>query len=81
MRGNHMTLTLLALTLLGTTAILLSAPTGRAEADAPDGPLAVGTKAPGFRLNDQHGKAVSLKSAGKGRWVALAFYPKSATPG
>lgn len=41
----------------------------------------VGAKAPGFRLNDQHGKAVVLAETGKGRWTIVAFYPKSATPG
>ena len=41
----------------------------------------VGAKAPGFRLNDQHGKALSLAEQGEGRWAIVAFYPKSATPG
>ena len=41
----------------------------------------VGAKAPPFRLNDQHGKAVSLTDFGKGAWTIVAFYPKSDTPG
>ena len=41
----------------------------------------VGTKAPGFRLNDQHGKALSLAKHGEEAWTIVAFYPKSATPG
>ena len=46
-----------------------------------DPDLDVGAKAPGFRLNDQHGKALKLKDVGKNKWVVLAFYPKSRTPG
>jgi len=41
----------------------------------------VGVQAPEFRLNDQHGKALSLADHGKGRWAIVAFYPKSDTPG
>ena len=41
----------------------------------------VGAEAPRFRLNDQHGKAVSLGERGEGRWTIVAFYPKSDTPG
>ena len=41
----------------------------------------VGSEAPGFRLNDQHGKAVSLDAHDEGQWTIVAFYPKSDTPG
>jgi peroxiredoxin Q/BCP len=41
---------------------------------------AVGTAAPGFKLQDQTGKWVSLDEQ-KGKWVVLYFYPKDQTPG
>lgn len=41
---------------------------------------AVGEAAPAIRLQDQHGKWVSLDDY-KGRWVAVYFYPKADTPG
>lgn len=44
-------------------------------------PLAVGTKAPDFRLQAQDGREFSLASRqGKG-WTVLYFYPKAGTPG
>jgi peroxiredoxin Q/BCP len=43
--------------------------------------LAVGDKAPAFRLPDQDGKAVSLKSLLSDGAVVLYFYPKDDTPG
>ena len=45
------------------------------------GPVAVGEKAPDFRLNDQDGRALRLSDHGKGRWKVLAFFPKANTPG
>jgi len=41
---------------------------------------AVGSKAPGFTLQSQEGKTVSLKDF-KGQWVVLYFYPKDMTQG
>ncbi len=41
---------------------------------------ALGTTAPDFTLQDQHGQAVSL-SQFRGRQVLLHFYPKAMTPG
>ena len=41
---------------------------------------AVGSTAPVFRLQDQDGKWHSLEDY-RGKWVALYFYPKDATPG
>ncbi len=41
---------------------------------------AVGTEAPGFTLNSQYGKPVSLHDF-RGRWVVLYFYSKDMTPG
>ena len=49
---------------------------GVALADAP----AVGSPAPGFRLQDQNGKWHELSDF-RGKWVALYFYPKDDTPG
>ncbi len=43
-------------------------------------PIAVGTKAPDFQLEDQDGKPVRL-SQFAGKWVVLYFYPKDDTPG
>jgi len=43
--------------------------------------IAVGDEAPAFRLNDHVGKALDLRSHGKGAWAVVAFYPKSFTPG
>jgi len=40
----------------------------------------VGDPAPGFSLQDQTGTTRSLADY-KGKWVALAFYPKDMTPG
>lgn len=39
-----------------------------------------GKAAPAFRLNDQNGQSVSLKSL-RGRHLVLYFYPKDDTPG
>jgi peroxiredoxin Q/BCP len=40
----------------------------------------VGSAAPAFRLQDQDGKWHTLEDY-RGKWVALYFYPKDATPG
>ena len=43
--------------------------------------LKEGTKAPDFKVSDDHGNTVSLeKFAGK-KTVVLFFYPKADTPG
>jgi len=42
--------------------------------------LKVGDKAPGFSLEDQDGKTVSLADL-KGRKLLIYFYPKADTPG
>jgi len=42
--------------------------------------LTVGTKAPDFTLNDQHGAAVRLSDF-LGKKVVLYFYPRDNTPG
>ena len=41
---------------------------------------AVGQTAPGFTLNSQEGKPVSLSDY-RGKWVVLYFYPKDMTQG
>ncbi len=41
---------------------------------------AVGAPAPGFRLQDQHGKWHTLEEQ-RGHWTVLYFYPKDFTPG
>ncbi|MEY4508790.1 MAG: hypothetical protein RLZZ450_912 [Pseudomonadota bacterium] len=43
--------------------------------------LSVGTKAPDFTLNDQHGKPVSLADFRGKKSVVVYFYPKDDTPG
>lgn len=61
---------------------VLIAAVGLASAEEGDVPKTdVGATAPGFRLNDQHGKAVSLAEQAKDAWAIVAFYPKSLTPG
>ncbi|HEY0939489.1 MAG TPA: peroxiredoxin [Steroidobacter sp.] len=40
----------------------------------------LGSPAPDFKLQDQHGKWHELKDY-RGKWVALYFYPKDKTPG
>lgn len=42
--------------------------------------LAIGTQAPGFRVQDTHGNLVSLADF-SGKTVILYFYPKDDTPG
>jgi peroxiredoxin Q/BCP len=42
--------------------------------------LEIGSQAPAFALQDQHGTTVSLADFA-GRWVVLYFYPKDDTPG
>lgn len=49
-------------------------------ADAPAAGPEVGQPAPAIRLQDQHGKWVTLDQQ-KGKWVVLYFYPKDNTPG
>jgi len=61
--------TLLALTLIFVSSATL----------AEDTP-AVGTAAPGFRLQDQNGDWHDLEDY-RGQWLAVYFYPKDDTPG
>ncbi|WP_029935238.1 peroxiredoxin [Thiomicrospira pelophila] len=42
--------------------------------------LAVGDKAPDFKLINQHEETISLSDY-RGQWVVLYFYPKNDTPG
>jgi len=53
--------------------------TGVSAVRADDMP-AVGQPAPGFTLNSQEGKPVSLADY-RGKWVVLYFYPKDMTTG
>lgn len=57
-----------------TLAALLAGPALAAETPA------VGSPAPGFRLQDQAGQWHSLSDY-RGKWVVLYFYPKDNTPG
>ncbi len=43
--------------------------------------LETGTKAPGFTLNDQHGKSISLTDFRGKKNLVVYFYPKDDTPG
>ena len=43
-------------------------------------PPAVGSNAPGFRLQDQNGEWHDLQDY-RGSWLAVYFYPKDDTPG
>jgi peroxiredoxin Q/BCP len=61
------------------TLMLLFSPgllTGPAVADD----LVAGDPAPGFELQDQHGKKHRLEDY-RGRWLVMYFYPKADTPG
>lgn len=60
-------------------ATALSAAALADEKPRPD--VAVGDRAPAFRLNDQEGSAASLAEARRAAWVVLAFFPKADTPG
>ena len=42
--------------------------------------LPVGTAAPAFAANDQHGDLVRLSDL-SGKWIAMWWYPKASTPG
>ena len=42
--------------------------------------LTEGSQAPNFSVKDQFGKKVSLSDF-SGKWVAMFWYPKAATPG
>jgi cytochrome oxidase Cu insertion factor (SCO1/SenC/PrrC family) len=54
---------------------------GAAMAQQSGGPVAAGSEAPDFRLNDHAGKAVRLSEFRGKKWVALAFFPKAMTGG
>ncbi|HET8692831.1 MAG TPA: peroxiredoxin [Steroidobacteraceae bacterium] len=57
-------------------ALAITLATAVAAGEAP----AVGSAAPGFRLQDQKGEWHDLADY-KGKWVVLYFYPKDNTPG
>ncbi|MBG01910.1 MAG: hypothetical protein CL470_06520 [Acidimicrobiaceae bacterium] len=42
--------------------------------------LTEGSQAPNFSVKDQSGEVVSLSDF-SGKWVAMFWYPKAATPG
>jgi peroxiredoxin Q/BCP len=65
----------LTFTAVFTTLLLL----GGASSWAAE-PPAVGSAAPGFRLQDQNGAWHDLADY-RGRWLAIYFYPKDDTPG
>ena len=71
----------LLVTALVLAALVLGMQGVGAEGDAEPKPLAVGDKAPDWRLNDDTGHAASLADAKGTSWVVLAFYPKASTPG
>lgn len=57
-------------------ALFLSVAAPLLAADSP----AIGSMAPNFKLQDQHGQWHSLDEY-QGKWLALYFYPKDNTPG
>jgi peroxiredoxin Q/BCP len=61
---------------LALVALLFALPALAAELPVP----AVGSAAPPFKLQDQHGAWHSLDEY-EGKWLVLYFYPKDATPG
>jgi len=54
---------------------------GQAAAQTPAVELKVGDQAPDFTLQATDGKTYSLSKDLKGRWVALAWFPKAFTAG
>jgi len=54
---------------------------GPAAAQTPAAELKVGDPAPDFTLQATDGKTYSLSKDLKGRWVALAWFPKAFTAG
>jgi thioredoxin-dependent peroxiredoxin len=54
---------------------------GPAAAQTPAVELKVGDQAPDFTLQATDGKTYSLSKDLKGRWVALAWFPKAFTAG
>ena len=46
----------------------------------PESTLAVGSRAPSFRLPDQDDREVALADL-MGKWVVIYFYPRDDTPG
>lgn len=42
--------------------------------------LSVGSEAPSFSLEDQHGRRICLENM-RGKWVVLFVYVKDSTPG
>lgn len=72
------------MTRLAMLLCLLACPLAAAEDQKKKPPITVGKPAPNFKLPNQLGKPVELAAFKKGkapRWVLLAFYPKSGTPG
>jgi len=61
-----------------TTAALVALG-GVQESAKPKAPR-VGDALPGFRLNDQQGRAVSIGGKNE-NWTVVAFFPKAMTPG
>lgn len=69
MNFRHLALGLVMFALMAALALAADAP-------SPE----VGQPAPAIRLQDQHGKWITLDEQ-KGKWVVLYFYPKDNTPG
>jgi len=64
------------------SALTLSLALPRSQGNKPQEPppLAVGSAAPAFRLNDHHGQTIAIGGK-RETWTILAFYPKALTPG
>jgi peroxiredoxin Q/BCP len=75
MKISNIVATMIPAVLFASAMALTGVSIGRAD-DMP----AVGQVAPGFTLNSQEGKAVSLADY-RGKWVVLYFYPKDMTQG
>ena len=71
------------LPLAAVACALAASPAGAqtAPAAAPAIELKVGDQAPDFTLQATDGKTYSLSKDLKGRWVALAWFPKAFTAG
>jgi peroxiredoxin Q/BCP len=73
--NSNIVATVIPAVLLASAVVITAVSVARAD-DMP----AVGQAAPGFTLNSQEGKPVSLSDY-RGKWVVLYFYPKDMTSG
>jgi len=65
---------------IAVAAVIVAALAGAAPAQEGMA-MQTGSEVPDFRINDQAGRGVRLSEFRGKKWVVLAFFPKSMTPG